>query len=97
MHGVVAPDGAEAVFALTSLAKPATSPRGRVRLPGLDPTASYDVGLLRPDAVSEPPWTVPSWLAEGVRLTGRVLGTAGVQVPAMKPQQCTLLHLTTRR
>lgn len=97
VDGVVAADGAEAVFALTSLGKPATSPRGRVRLPGLDPTTSYDVRLLRPDAVPEPPWTVPSWLAEGVRLTGRVLGTAGVQVPAMKPQQCTLLHLTTRR
>lgn len=97
VHGVVARNGREAVFALTSLGKPATSPRGRVRLPGLDPDTSYDVRLLRPDAVPDPPWTVPSWLADGVRLPGRVLGTAGVQVPAMKPQQTTLLRLTRSR
>ncbi len=71
--------------------------RGRVRLPGLDPDTSYDVGLLPPDAAPEPPWTVPSWLADGRQLPGRVLGTSGVQVPAMKPQQATLLHLTRAR
>ena len=93
VHGVVAQDGGEAVFALTALGKPMTSPRSRVRLPGLEPATSYDVRLLRPDAVPDPPWTVPSWLRDGVRLPGRVLGTAGVQAPALQPQQTTLLHL----
>lgn len=93
VHGVVADDASAAVFAMTSLAKPATSPRGRVRLPGLDPASSYDVRLLRPATSPEPPWTAPGWLVDGVRLPGRVLGSAGVQVPAMKPQQTTLLRL----
>ena len=93
VHGVVAGDASEAVFAMTSLAKPATSPRGRVRLPGLDPATSYDVRLVRPATDPEPPWTVPGWLDDGVRLPGRVLGSAGVQVSAMKPQQTTLLRL----
>ncbi|MCX6401457.1 MAG: alpha-galactosidase [Propionibacteriales bacterium] len=98
VHGVVAQDQQDAVFAMTSLGKPATSPRGRVRLPGLDPSTSYDVRLLGPEGAGEPPWTVPSWLqGKGIRLPGRVLGSAGVQVPAMKPQQTCLLRLTARQ
>lgn len=96
VHGVVARDRSEAVFAMTSLAKPATSPRGRVRLPGLAPDTSYDARLLRPAAAPEPPWTVPGWLQHGIRLPGRVLGSVGVQVPAMKPQQTTLIRLRAR-
>ncbi|NAZ86367.1 alpha-galactosidase [Kineococcus indalonis] len=96
LHGVVAADGSDGLFALVQLATPDTSVPGRVRLPGLDPDATYHVA-------PQPPGHDPAvrggadlpWAAEGVRLTGRALAAAGLTAPALQPQQ--LLLLRTRK
>ena len=62
-HGVVAPDRAEALFAIATVANPAHSPGARVRFPGLDATTRYRV---RPVLVGEPPagLIAPAWWGE---------------------------------
>ncbi|MFD7656073.1 alpha-galactosidase [Actinosynnema sp. NPDC059797] len=96
VHGVVAEDGADAVFAVVSLATSASYPTGAVRLPGLDPDRRY---RLRPLPPGDHPdgnahnWGVPlPWWEGGVTLPGRVLGTAGVQAPVLYPERLVLLR-----
>ncbi|MET0826096.1 MAG: alpha-galactosidase, partial [Acidimicrobiales bacterium] len=60
VHGVVAPDRSEAVFALAIVGNPVYSPGPRVRFTGLDATTRY---LVRPIVVGEPPsgLVAPAW------------------------------------
>jgi alpha-galactosidase len=93
VHGVVAADGSDALFALVQLATPETSVPGPVRLPGLDPARRYRV---RPQPPGDAPTArgagAPAWLAEGVTLPGAVLGGAGLRAPALYPEQLLLLR-----
>ncbi len=96
VHGVVAQDGAEALFALVSTATAVTSPPGRVRLPGLDPDRSYQVVLQPPG--DQPmgivdPLGVPWLNAGGVTLSGKVLEKVGFQSPDLHPEQILLLRV----
>jgi alpha-galactosidase len=95
VHGVVAPDRSEALFALVQLATPETSVPGAVRLPGLDPARRYRV---RAQAPGDTPATrgilPPAWLAGGVTLPGAVLGEVGLRAPALYPEQLLLLRVT---
>ncbi|MEH0825165.1 MULTISPECIES: alpha-galactosidase [unclassified Micromonospora] len=94
-HGVVAHDGSHAVYAVSRLTTSAAQAPGVVRLPGLDPARRYAV---RPPAgVPEPAvlqLTEPGWLPKGVTLGGAVLGSVGVQLPALHPEQALLLEVT---
>jgi alpha-galactosidase len=94
VHGVVAPDGGEAIFALVTLGTSATSPPGRIRLPGLDPDATYDLRPLPPgDAAGHGHAIYPvPWWPHGTRLTGRTLAAVGVQAPSLFPERLVLLH-----
>jgi alpha-galactosidase len=94
VHGVVAPDGGSAVYALVAVATAVTAPPGRVRLPGLLATAAYHLAPLPPgDRPSGVNHLLPEWLARGgCTLTGRALALAGVQAPDLHPQQLLLLH-----
>ncbi|WP_270886585.1 alpha-galactosidase [Pedococcus sp. 5OH_020] len=60
VHGVVAPDRSEALFALVSVASPLTDPVGRLRLRGLDPHTTYQVTptlvACSPSGLVPPPW-----------------------------------------
>ncbi|WP_366146563.1 alpha-galactosidase [uncultured Pseudokineococcus sp.] len=97
LHGVVAPDGSDALFALVQLTTALTSVPGSVRLPGLRPEATYRV-------VAQAPGDLPRvrrqrltpWLAEddGVVLPGSVLASAGLRAPALDPEQLLLLRVT---
>ncbi|MGW4115471.1 alpha-galactosidase [Actinosynnema sp. NPDC004786] len=94
VHGVVADDDAQALFAVVAIASGTTTSPGRVAVPGLPPDVRYHV---RPvDHGGLPPSTalvqVP-WLATGVRLSGRELAEVGVQAPPLHPEQALLLHL----
>jgi alpha-galactosidase len=94
VHGVVAADRAEALFALVQLATPETSVPGAVRLPGLDPARRYRV---RPQPPGDLPaalhwFTPPPWLAEGVTLPGSVLAHAGLRAPALHPERLLLIR-----
>jgi alpha-galactosidase len=99
VHGVVAEDGSDAVFAIVATATSAFYPPGPVRLPGLAPDAVYHV---RPQPPGEVPdgnahrWgrRVPWWTPGGVRLRGRALAGAGLQAPVLFPERLVLLRAT---
>ncbi|MEU7181992.1 MULTISPECIES: alpha-galactosidase [Streptomyces] len=93
VHGVVAADGARAVFALVQTATGVHSPAGRVRLPGLPPEDEYRVLPLPPGDRPEGPFTAPPpWWERGVTLSGRVLAEAGVRAPTLFPERLVLLE-----
>ena len=60
VHGVVAPDQSEAIFAIAVVGSPVHSPGPRVRFPGLDDATHY---RLRPVLVGTPPGglVAPAW------------------------------------
>ncbi|WP_405095086.1 alpha-galactosidase [Micromonospora sp. NBC_01412] len=93
-HGVVAADNSRAVYAVARLATSVAQIPGTVRLPGLDRARRYAV---RPVAgVPEPAvlqLAEPGWLPDGVTLPGAVLGSVGLQLPALHPAQTLLLEV----
>jgi len=94
-HGVVAPDGAEALFALVQLAQSRRTTPTPVRLAGLDPDRTYRVEhLAAPGEVLG--WgRQPAWLTAGpVEATGRWLHEVGLQWPLLQPESTLLVHLT---
>ncbi|MFC4555810.1 alpha-galactosidase [Georgenia faecalis] len=95
VHGVVAPDGGEAIVTIVALATTVASPPGRLRIPGLAPDAHYRLTPLAPGDVvhGRTGHRAPPWWAEPVTLPGAVLGGVGVQAPVLNPEQAVLLHL----
>jgi alpha-galactosidase len=99
LHGVVAADGSDALFALAALDTSAGYPPGPFRLPGLDPDARYRV---RPQPPGDLPdgnahhWGahLPWWTPEGVVLPGRALASVGLQAPVLYPERLVLLRAT---
>ena len=95
LHGVVAPDGREAVFGYVRLTTSPDVLPGRLRFPGLDPDLRYEVrrrdeagtgwGL----APSQPGW----WTAGRTVATGAVLERIGLPAPLLVPEQAVVLHL----
>lgn len=92
VHGVVAQDRSEAVFALVLRASSAFVNPGLARIPGLDPDRRYRVALGPSDRTR----FLPPWAADGGELTttGRALATVGVQMPSLDPEHAALLHIT---
>ena len=99
LHGVVAHDGSEALYALVGLQTSVTQPPGRIRLPGLDEAGLYRLRLLKPAHVPTATRTPAPWLAAadpdgpGMELSGRILAAVGIQAPFMHPESLLLLHL----
>jgi alpha-galactosidase len=96
LHGVVAADRSEALFAYVQLTASEFETPGLARLPGLDPGRAYRV---EPVPVAGEPETnqaaAPTWLeAGGVTLGGRALAEVGLPLPVLRPEQALLLHLT---
>jgi alpha-galactosidase len=97
LHGVVAPDGGEALFAYVQLATSVAEVPGAARIPGLAPDRTYRVAavpLAGGPALQQakpPPWQD----AGGVTVAGSALGTTGLQMPVLQPEQALVLHLTT--
>lgn len=94
VHGLVAPDGAEALIALVTLATSAVAVPPPLRFPGLDPERRYRIEPLTvggpPHAVQDAP---PAWLADGgITITGRLLADLGLPVPLLAPEQALLLR-----
>ena len=63
-----------------------------IRLPGLDAAGSYRVEPVLvggvPDGAEPAPW----WAQGEVVLSGAVLATAGVVMPALRPEQAVLIR-----
>jgi alpha-galactosidase len=94
LHGVVAPDRSEAVYAYVRLATSPEAVPGRVTLPGLDPARRYRVELREEAGPARGTQALaPGWCG-GVRLPGTALGAAGLHLPVLHPGQGVLLHLT---
>ncbi|MEU1900007.1 alpha-galactosidase [Nocardiopsis dassonvillei] len=99
VHGVVAEDGSEALYAIVATGTSELYPTGPVRLPGLRPEAVYRV---RPQAPGDVPdgnahrWGVPLpwWTPEGVRVRGAALERAGLQAPVLFPERLVLVRAT---
>lgn len=96
IRGVVAEDRADAVFSVAAVATGVGAPPGAVTLPGLEPTAVYDVRAAAPaDGVLQyNGHPLPAWWTTGVRTTGEALGHAGIQLPALAPDHALLIRAT---
>ena len=96
LHGVVAVDGSEALFALVQMATSSWALPAPVLLPGLSAERSYRV---RPVLTGGGPETVgaagPAWWPDGVTLPGSVLADMGLPGLLLGPQQLALLHVTS--
>ncbi len=97
VHGVVAPDKSEALFAYVSLATRAAEVPGPARLPGLDPDAVYEVQVVdtggQPFAIQPAP---PGWWPGPERsatFSGAFLGVVGLTMPNLGPEQAQVFHV----
>jgi alpha-galactosidase len=95
LHGVLAPDRSEAVYAYLRLESSPSAGAGRIRLPGLAPDTEYAV--TRRDEVG-PVGVIhgrlPQWWQSGtVSARGAVLGQVGLPAPLLNPGQAVVLHV----
>ncbi|GAA1980045.1 alpha-galactosidase [Isoptericola halotolerans] len=96
VHGLVAPDAREAIFAVVTRAASAAAVPAPLLLPGLDPGTTYRVERVdlagAPLVVGDAP---PSWWEAGsVELPGAVLAEVGLPLPPLAPEQGVLLRAT---
>jgi alpha-galactosidase len=91
VHGIVAPDRGEALFAVVMMTTSVHYPSGQVLLAGLEASARYRVTVLQPpsDAV-EHGW--PAWVDEGVTTSGALLMEHGLAAPNLPPEHAVVLH-----
>jgi alpha-galactosidase len=90
--GVVAQDGSDAVIGVVTVGRSVTWPPGRIRLPGLEPDRTYRLEPIAWDHERHAADTTPPWWRRGVRLTGRALAGAGVQLPMLFPEEAVLIR-----
>ncbi len=96
MHGVVAADRSEALVAHVQLDEPAHNRGVWMRLPGLDPAASYDArweGPVDHVAASMSSPLPPAGPTDGTVVTGSALARTGLWFPRRRPETVTLVHL----
>lgn len=95
VHGVVAADAGQALFAVVAVTTGAAAQPGRVCLPGLDPDSRYRVRPLPPgDAPASIALRPVPWLSADLVAGGQMLAEIGLNAPPMHPEQLLLLHLT---
>ncbi|MGH3423205.1 MAG: alpha-galactosidase [Nocardioidaceae bacterium] len=93
LHGVVAQDGSEGLFAAVQTAAAATSVPSPVCLPGLDGGRHYRVQRVGPEPGES--FATDHWTAQGaVILPGAALAWAGVGLPVLAPETGLLLRAT---
>ncbi|RYV51962.1 alpha-galactosidase [Pengzhenrongella frigida] len=95
VSGIVAADGSAGVWTVATVAALEDARPEPVRLHGLDPDRRYRVRVRHEIGAARWGWVTPPWLSAGeVVLPGRVLGTLGLQIPALWPAQALVLHVT---
>jgi alpha-galactosidase len=98
VHGVVSADGREALFCHLRLATSPDVVPNRLRLPGLQPDAEYQLTVRDEAGTASGPQRVPPpwWRAGQAVATGAVLERVGLPAPLLNPGQAVLLHLIAR-
>ena len=92
LQGIVSPDRSSAWYVVASVASTATQHPTPLRLPGLDPDRVYRVQGRTPEGDQHRLDLAPSWTSgPGLLIPGRVLGTAGVQLPVLAPDSALVL------
>ncbi len=94
IRGVVARDGASALFTFTQATTSVTLPTGRFTLPGLDPARRYAVRIAAGSVADGPGQSPLAWAEHPLVLSGRALATVGLQAPVLHPEHLVLLELT---
>ncbi|WP_458526852.1 alpha-galactosidase [Onishia taeanensis] len=99
-HGVVAPDGGEALYNVSQLSMPRHALPAPQPLTGLDPTRRYRIELLElPEHPERRMKELPAWVdaqftqGETLVASGEQLMTLGLALPVLDPDQALLLHL----
>jgi alpha-galactosidase len=98
LHGVVAGDRREALYAYVRLTTSADEQVGRLLLPGLDPGLEYEV-THRPEAGASgglQKFGAPWFVRGTARATGAVLARVGLPAPRLDPAQAVVLHVRAR-
>ncbi|WP_401000886.1 alpha-galactosidase [Agromyces sp. GXQ0307] len=95
VRGVVARDATSALFTFAQVTTGVTLPPGRFTLPGLDPDRRYTVRIAAGSPADGPGQSPLPWAEQAVTMTGRQLGTVGLQAPVLFPAQLVLLELTS--
>ncbi|MGA1074242.1 MAG: alpha-galactosidase [Ilumatobacteraceae bacterium] len=96
-HGVHATDRSESLVSIARLSTGPSLTPPPLTIPGLLPDSRYRVELVelpgrrRPGPERRP----PQWVSDGIELSGRGLGSIGLQLPAMHPETALLIHLRT--
>jgi alpha-galactosidase len=91
----LAADSSEAVVIVATVASIEDARAERLRIPDLDPKASYRVRVRREIGDPEAGWVLPPWLTSGETiLPGAVLSHVGLQLPTLWPMNALILHLT---
>lgn len=90
--GVVGADRSEACYVVASVASPATQHPAPLRLTGLDPDTTYRLveEMAPPHAAGD---LSEGWSAVGTTLPGRVLATAGIALPVLRPEEARVLRV----
>lgn len=99
VHGVVAQDRGDAVFALTRIRSSEVRPTPPLCLPGLADGSTYRVRELLPEGVASatsgtPPDRQVPWWENGLTLPGSALRHAGLRFPDLKPEETILLRVS---
>ena len=92
-HGVISTDRTEALLAYVQMETSPWLVVPRWRISGLDPERSYTVAYLPLGRLGGIGHTLPAWMNETVRCTGRELAVVGVQPPSMWPESGMLVHV----
>lgn len=94
VHAVVDTGRTEALVAVSRLRNSESLRSAPVRIPGLDPEATYEVRRLHN---GNPRWALhrelPGWVDASTTMTGRHLGTLGLVVPPLLPESTMLVHV----
>ena len=95
LSGVVSDDRGEALYSFVSLATSFDEMPGKVGLPGLDPTTTYEVSVVFPTMSS--PYAGAhgaGWIPGGATATGIYLAEVGLPMPILHPEHGILIHVT---
>ena len=96
-RGVVAEDGKHAVWIVATVTNVRDALTERLHMRGLDPSCMYRVKLRDEVGEAHWGWNTPRWIAaaqmDGFKVSGKLLGQVGLQLPPLWPLQAMVLDV----